>query len=128
MGAKTFSGSIIVAVGSNIDPSTIINLSDTTSGLSKLEILTRVRYFQPDDPEVPPAISNSLRKLGIELSPVPGMQWRIAVWPDEVWAVLHFPISRKKPRRIQLIRSYRNSRRAQLAFRLHDMPGQGSTS
>lgn len=113
--------------GNSIPPCAFTNFSDDTPGFTDDEILSTVRYIEPDAPD------SFLRETGMlenanNVIRSTGMKCRIAIWPDKVRAVLFFSPSQSEPKKHQLIRAYRNSRHAMRAVEFHEMnvAGEGA--
>jgi hypothetical protein len=121
----TTDGATVFITSRPIDPQVFLNFRDNTSGLTDAAIVDQVRFVRPDpkDPDMPRDALHQDQVLAAQKT-----QALVAVWPDQVWAVLFFPISQRKPRRKQLIRAYSNAQRMQQAMRLHALEVEGSKS
>lgn len=117
-------GTYILVGGKQIDPSIFADFRVNTEGLNDHAILNAVRYVSPDSPDIPENQRNAMAPVKAA-SKIPGMQCRVALWPDDVCAGLCFPDTQPCPRDEQLLRAYRNSRHAKCAIELHDMSKKG---
>jgi len=119
-------GTYVFVKTQTLPPSTIPNFQDNTKGFTDEAILNSIRYVPQDSPEIPVNVSSALE--GVNLNQIPGMQCRVAIWPDKVCAVLCFPETMRKPRKLQLLRAYRNARHAKRAIEFHDQNAQGRSA
>lgn len=113
-------GTYILVGGKQVDPSVFANFRDNTEGLNDYAILNAVRYVPPDSPDIPENQRNAMASVKAA-SKIPGMQCRLALWPDDVCAWLCFPNTQPFPRDMQLIRAYRNARHAKCAVEFYTM-------
>jgi hypothetical protein len=96
--------------------------------ISDTEIMEKVRYVQPDSPDIPVENATAILMKISTLEGIPDTQYRIALWPEGVCCILLFPDSQEKPTDAQLIRAYRNCRHSMLAIHSDDQPMEGEAS
>ncbi len=120
-------GTYVLVRSQTLAPSTLIKFRDNIEGLTDSTILNTVRYVPHDSPEIPKNGPNVLESVKIA-SNIQGMQCRVALWPDDVCTILCFPATQTKPRKVQLLRAYRNASHAKRAIELNDLEVQGGAA
>lgn len=123
-----FDGTYIAVSGPELTPSTLLSFRGASPGLADAEILSKVRFVQPDDPAIPSANGDCSSRLSALRRSMPNMRHCIALWPDGVLVILSFRMSQQKPRELQLLRAYRNGRQAKSAIELFDQQTTGRSS
>ncbi len=110
------------------DPTVLLTFRDATPGLTDADIMTKVRYVQPDAPEVARmGAGYTCRYINLRES-IPDMNHCLALWPDGVLVILSFSKEFRKQRSLQLLRAYRNGRHAKAALQFSNQQAMGRTS